>query len=481
MGGKDEAPEGPDWKKLMKDIQPFIDRNQDLFKEAMSFGKDQFAKGEEFVQKLTDFGMDARGRLNTEAAQFEEKVGERVGALDKFGREWGKGISDVYGKNQALADKITGKLMPGMGTSAELGGTLLDRYSEAGIPLQDEYIAKLREWGSPAQQEAQAGMAAHDIAMATEAAREGEMQKLAQYGIDPSQTRAASLDARLQAQAAVAKAVAANTARQRTRAEGLQTMGMASDVYNESLAAGRGLVESATGQAGAIADIARQPGADWLENLGRLGGYQQGVAGLEQAGGTAGFGMRQTAEQLGMAGLGAGAAQQNAASQYGSSVYDQATNINKAGAGMLSSAYGTGGQLNANDVARVEQNNKNSFGGFLQEVAGVAAPFVLSSIPGVGPAAAAAAGTAKAAGGGGAPRSATPWLDPYYANLAKGGAIPDSASPSKGSRTDDVPAMLTAGEFVFDEPTTRWFGEKHLRNMQAQAKKGLGIPENAAA
>lgn len=52
-----------------------------------------------------------------------------------------------------------------------------------------------------------------------------------------------------------------------------------------------------------------------------------------------------------------------------------------------------------------------------------------------------------------------------------GGAIPMSASPSGGARTDDVPARLNAGEFILPKDVVSWIGEKNLQNTILKARK----------
>lgn len=472
--GKDDAPEGPNFKDLISKMNKFVSQNQDLFKEALSFGKDQFTNGQAFVDKLEQFGMDAKGRLGDQAKNFKKEAAARIGKLDTLGAKYGKGIDSTYQESKKLASDITGKLKPGMEDSAELGGTLLNRYTEQGIPFQDEYISKLKGWDTSNRREDRAAQAVNDISMASEAAREAELQKLGSYGIDPSQTRAASLDARLQVQNAIAKAQAANAQRQAVEAEGLTLGKTASDMYDQSMQAGRGMVESATQQAGAIADIARQPGMDWLANLGNLGQYGLGVGQLEQSAGGTGFNMNQAAEQFGQAGMNAATGQQNTVANYGSSVYDQARAYTGQSGSLTQGAYGTAGNLHQGDLATAEQNNKNSFGGALGTLAGLAIPM----IPGIGPIASAGLGAVTAAAS--RPRSPTvPSSGTQVLYRGKGGAIPDSASPSRGRVKDDIPAKLDAGEYVVDRDTVRWFGEKHFANLQKKAKEGLGIPEAA--
>ena len=54
---------------------------------------------------------------------------------------------------------------------------------------------------------------------------------------------------------------------------------------------------------------------------------------------------------------------------------------------------------------------------------------------------------------------------------AEGGFIDDSESPTDGQRVDDVPANLTAGEFVIPKDIVEWKGQEFFYKLMAQARK----------
>lgn len=60
---------------------------------------------------------------------------------------------------------------------------------------------------------------------------------------------------------------------------------------------------------------------------------------------------------------------------------------------------------------------------------------------------------------------------PVGPNVTPGGNVPRTASPSGGRAIDDVPARLTAGEFVVPKEAVSWFGEKHFQQLVAKAQK----------
>ena len=54
---------------------------------------------------------------------------------------------------------------------------------------------------------------------------------------------------------------------------------------------------------------------------------------------------------------------------------------------------------------------------------------------------------------------------------AQGGEVPDELSKSNGNRVDDVPANLTAGEFVIPKDIVEWKGQEFFYKLMAQARK----------
>ena len=60
---------------------------------------------------------------------------------------------------------------------------------------------------------------------------------------------------------------------------------------------------------------------------------------------------------------------------------------------------------------------------------------------------------------------------PTDSEATPGGAIPVQASPSGGVATDDVPAQLTAGEFVFPKDVMQWKGEEWAQKEIQKARE----------
>jgi hypothetical protein len=55
--------------------------------------------------------------------------------------------------------------------------------------------------------------------------------------------------------------------------------------------------------------------------------------------------------------------------------------------------------------------------------------------------------------------------------MTTGGDVPDDASPTGGGAIDDVPARLTAGEFVVPKDVASWTGEEYFQKLIDQSRK----------
>ena len=60
---------------------------------------------------------------------------------------------------------------------------------------------------------------------------------------------------------------------------------------------------------------------------------------------------------------------------------------------------------------------------------------------------------------------------PMALGATTGGTVPVHASPSMGATTDDVPAMLTANEFVVPKDVATWIGHKALAGQIDKARQ----------
>ena len=140
-----------------------------------------------------------------------------------------------------------------LGTTRQAQQQLADefaRYQQTFRPLEEAAVREAQEYASPARMEREIGAAIADTGAAFEAQRQNALRRLESYGVDPSTTRSAALDASIRAAQAAAQAAAGMGARQRVEDTARQLRTQAIDI-------GRGAVEMGTQGATTAAELAR--------------------------------------------------------------------------------------------------------------------------------------------------------------------------------------------------------------------------------
>jgi len=145
-------------------------------------------------------------------------------------------------------------------------------------------------------------------------------------------------------------------------------------------------------------------------------------------------------------------------------------NTQLAGTASGAATMGTGTQWTQGGV-----NALNTWGNTLNMGYGNALDGYLAnqqSSSGIGGLLGAGLGMASNAGFAFAEGGAVPPVAPQaIPGVTSPGNVPRAASPSGGRAIDDVPARLTAGEFVVPKDVVSWYGEEKLQKMIAAARK----------
>lgn len=140
-----------------------------------------------------------------------------------------------------------------LGTTQQAQQQLADEfahYQQTFRPLEEAAVREAQEYASPARMEREIGAAIADTGAAFEAQRQNALRRLESYGVDPSTTRSAALDASIRAAQAAAQAAAGMGARQRVEDTARQLRTQAIDI-------GRGAVEMGAQGATTAAELAR--------------------------------------------------------------------------------------------------------------------------------------------------------------------------------------------------------------------------------
>lgn len=343
MGGKNSAPAAPNYKELAAASLKSAEYSFQLGKDQLAWAKQQYASDKNMIDKVVNAAVN-RSAINDAAAA----------------------------KDRA-------------------------RYEQIYQPLEDQAAREAGDYATPERTNLEMGKAQATVGQNFDAARNAATANLESYGVDPTSTRFAALDANSRIQEAAAKAGAANNSRTQTEA------------------IGRALRSEAI-------------------NVGR--GYPGQVAGTY------------------------GTAIQSANSGVNSALAGTASGANTMGTGTQWTGMGQNGLMNTSNIQNAGYNSQ-----LAQYNANQAASSGLGTLAG------GVLGAAGAAGG----------FAPLFAGFAEGGAvgenvtpggnIPVEASASRGKAIDDVPAMLTAGEFVVPKDVMAWKGEEFFQNMIKKSRE----------
>jgi hypothetical protein len=393
---------------------------------------------------------DQKGGSSNSSGMYEAmasaQAAQQAYQLGTAQLDWTK---QVWNQEQPLMDAsekqqmaLAAEQQASLEQSQRESGQQYQEYESTYAPLEASYVNEAENWDSP-QAIAQArGQAMADVAQQGQAGLNTAAETLRSYGINPGSGRYAGLYTGAQPMLGAAEAAAGTTAAQNLR---LQKMGLESGAINT----GRGLVNATEGLTSA--------------------GTGAGSAGSNSAAGAANtantnLSTGSTAMTNPSQWFNAGANNMNT---YVNAVngYNQSENAAESGSG-FGSILGTAGSLLTKALPA----------GFLAK-GGPAVRYADGgpAIPG------ADLTLTPAQGGGMTGIPGVPMMPrqqygqggpPVDASATPGGTVPIHSSPSMGAATDDVPAMLTAHEFVIPKDVAVWKGHEYFTKQIDAARRG---------
>lgn len=212
-------------------------------------------------------------------AEASRESAEIAAQVSREQLAWAK---EEFAYNKDLLERILDTQLPIMEREAEEGQRLRERYNEVFQPIEDSLIREAAEYATGARADFDAGRAMTSVGQAFDAARSNALARMESYGVDPSQTRSAALDAGIRVQEAAAKAAAGTQSR-------LNTENVGRAMRSEAINIGRGLpgnIASAygtamqagqTGLGGALQTTAS--GANTIGTGAQWAGVQQNALG----------------------------------------------------------------------------------------------------------------------------------------------------------------------------------------------------------
>jgi hypothetical protein len=502
---KEEVPPAPDMSGVVTAAKDMTTFAKDLATQTSDWAKNAIADNKADIGKYTDQLVSdsdtARGMID----DFQNVANKQLGLADgaatikeaamtqatKQGavqdtqlgiQQKQLGVEDAQLKNQQDQLGLQQDFRDDQKALQAKADQLFDQYSQTYAPAQARFMADAEAYGTPEKlAQARAGAQAN-VGDQFQAARDAATRQLESFGVKPSDTRFAALDLGTRIKEAATKAAAGDaaalTAEDRAFALRQAAIAQGKDLPNQSSTAsgvanqaganviGQGNVANAAGSvANAAGANANAAGANAI-GAGNAGTAALGAAtGANNSAIAANSGAVQ-ANTGALAANTAGATETGAAGTLTNQGMQTETGAAASAAPYVNSAVGgvnaqTGvyGQdyKNKMDNFKAEQSNTSGLGALLGTVAG---PLLK-------------AGLGAATGGASLPFTSGMGDTEFEANIigaAEGGAIPMSASPSQGQNTDDVKAMLNAGEFIMPKDVTSWYGEKFFQDLIAKAQ-----------
>ena len=368
-----------------------------------------------------------------------------------------------YGMDRELTDLIVETALDRMDSEDEAAAADRQRYRDTFQPLEDDLVREARDYSSPERAEFEAGRAQADVSQQFELMRTAAQDRLESFGIDPSQTRSAALDLGTRMQEAAARASAGNNARLQTegigralRSEAVNVgrgyPGQIASAYNTALQSGNqatnAQLATTSTATNAIGSPVQWQGASnqaigtWWGGLNNMYATQVDAFKAEQAANSSGLG-----SALGLIGGLAG----RAFMASDENVKEDVTPVGELWDGQAVYRYRLKGDprfqigLLAQEVEREHPESVAEVGGVkMVDYRGATERAAHAEDGGVLP--------------GVSPRGHS------------GVSVPAEASPSGGGAIDDVPARLTAGEFVLPVDVVRWKGEEHFQKLIEQSR-----------
>jgi hypothetical protein len=309
------------------------------------------------------------------------------------------------------------------------------QYEDLYAPLEGTFVGQAENWASPANTALVSGEAESAVGAQGMQGLHAAAQTLEGYGVNPSSPRYASLFTSEQPMIGAAQAAAGTTAAQNLK---LQQLGLESEAINT----GRGLV-NATGSLTQAGTGAASAGT----------GAASGAASTSQSNLSTGSTANTQSTEFTNAGTNAMNTYVNAIDSYNQAQlgYTQAAASEASGLG--SAAGGIFGSI----MSKIPVLSAIAQGGPAIPPAGIAFDMGGPNDPTFTP--------PQGGGQTGIPPTPSP-----LPNVTPGGTVPPQASPTMGQASDDVPAMLTANEFVMPKDVVEWYGQKYFYDQIDKAR-----------
>ena len=127
---------------------------------------------------------------------------------------------EKYASDKLIADKVIDSALQRQDVNDANAAKDRERYEGIYQPLEDQLAKEAEDYSNPERMEQNVAKAQADVAQQFDASRNRALQNLQSFGVDPSSLRSAALDRGANVQQAAAEAAAGNQSRQQDEAIG---------------------------------------------------------------------------------------------------------------------------------------------------------------------------------------------------------------------------------------------------------------------
>lgn len=181
------------------------------------------------------------------SGKSDKPEGKQIGDYSQMLRSYAKRFTNLFEKRRAAFQdyekfanenvrSLVGEFSQVAADSFAQAKQLGDSYTENFLPASERYLKDAEAYDTPERRQQERGRAMTDVQVAGDAAREGAIQRLEAFGIDPSQTRGAALDANLRLNTALGQVAAGTEAERSVEERGRAYRSDAIDKGNQLLA-----------------------------------------------------------------------------------------------------------------------------------------------------------------------------------------------------------------------------------------------------
>jgi hypothetical protein len=381
--------------------------------------------------------------MQTPQSEYALQLAQQAAALGEQQYGWAQ---NAYNQSSALTANQIDAFNNEAGVAEGEAGDIWNQYQGQGEGEITDLFNQAGQYASQGRTAFNMGQAGSTAAQAGAASLANTKQNLQSYGIDPSSGMYGELEQASNTANAASTAGAENEAQVSTAATGRTLLG-------ESVNA----AQQMPGQAVNAINSAYQ-GIGGAENA-ELANENAGTAALSSADPFLNTAMSLKYPPIGNYSTSVGTSNSNSSPAPKSG----GSGGGGSGGGGGGSGGGGGGGPYIGDSGPIgDGGDDNGYGSYAAASAGMTEP---SADDGGD-----SSGGNYAAGGGVIPHSAT-----------TGGHVPQSASPSHGQQTDDIPARLNAEEFVVPRDVARWKGQEYFQKLIAQSRQALTEAQQSGA